>query len=208
MTTVVFTDSRGTFLADEIFNISGEMVTVCHYPGVRIEGLAKKIWCYTRSHSVSTAYIMAGINDITSRDPNTRDCSTLFESPGELREYMTELYISLLRYCYQFCNIDYIVICTMTGISLSRYNRNWGPEPSQWIINWGVRLLNENIIANNGAHGFHSPCLHQVIHLTQHHPYRCRDMYNRLRDGLHPSRTTLRRWAHGLVRCMRLNNHL
>ena len=84
MTTVVFTDSRGTYLEDEIFNTSGEVVDVCHYPGIRIEGLAKKIWRYTRSHTMNTVYIMAGINDITTKDSNMGECYILHKLPGEL----------------------------------------------------------------------------------------------------------------------------
>ena len=208
MPTVVFADSRGVYLSDQIYNSYGEDVVVCYYRGVTLEKLRGKIWTYTRSHVVNAAYIHAGVNNITTRNPYTGECQSLFESPGELRDHLMDLYIDLLRYCYDVCGINNVIISTLTGISLWRYNRSWMPPSGQWVIDWGVRLLNEDILALNGANNYHTPCLHHAVHITQHHPYRCREMYNRLRDGLHPSHKTLTRWANSMVGCMRLNNHL
>ena len=211
MATTVFTDSRGMYLSDEIYNIFGEQVNVCYYRGTNIERLSKSIWRYTRSHFVDTAYIMVGVNDITTKDRHTGECFTLLTSPYELRDHLMDLYISLARYCYDECYVRHVIICTMTGISLRRYNRSLKPHYEhygQHVINRGVRLLNDAIFAYNGAHGYHTPCLHHAVHLTQQKPYRHRDMYNRLRDGLHPTHKTLTKWATSLVHCMRLNSHL
>ena len=179
-----------------------------HYPGINLVTLKRRIWTYSRSHEVDVAYIMAGVNDITYKDPYTGECYVAHESPNELRDNLMDKYMDLLRYCYTQCDINHVIICTMTGLSLARYNRSLGLQYGQWRINWGVRLLNEDITACNGAHGYHTPCLHQAIHLVQQRPFRYRDMYNRLRDGLHPTHWTLTKWAVSLTRCMRLNNHI
>ena len=208
MATVIFADSRGAHLAAEIQRICNENVTVCYYRGIGLERLANRIWTYTRSHNVGAAYILAGINNITFKDPLTGECHTGFETPGDLHACMMDMYMYLLHFCYANCGISHVVIPTLTGISLSRYNRSLAPQYGQWVINCGVWLINEDIITINAAHGYHTPCLHNVVHIVQHHPYRHRNMYNRLRDGLHPTRTTLTKWARSLVHSMRLNNHL
>ena len=109
-------------MEEEIYNSCGEYVTVCYYPGANLTNIARRIRNYTRSHTVRVAYILVGVNDITVRDPNTGECFTLFESPDKLRDHLMDLYMDLLRYCYITCGIRHVVIPTMTGISLSRYN--------------------------------------------------------------------------------------
>ena len=78
MSTVIFADSRGAYLAEEIYNSCGEDVVVCYYRGINLEHLADKIWAYTRSHSVNAAYILAGINNVTAKDWYTGECYTPF----------------------------------------------------------------------------------------------------------------------------------
>ena len=74
----------------------------------------------------------------------------------------------------------------------------------QWVINQGIRLLNWDIITYNSAWDQHTPTIHQSVHTTMHHPYRHRDFYNRLWDGLHPTTSTLRKWA----RCIAAADYL
>ena len=125
---------------------------------------------YSWSHVVDIAYIMAGVNDITYKDTYTDECHVLYESTGELRDNLMDKYIDLLCYCYIVCEIRHLIICTITGLSLARYNRSLGPQYGQWIINWGVHLLNQDIIACNSSHGYHTPCLHQAVQLVQQNP--------------------------------------
>ena len=191
-----------------IYNTLGEYVNVCYYPGATMEKLAKKIWYYTRSHEVDTIYIMAGVNNMTKRDRGTGRCTVIHSSAGELSDHIMGLYSDLTKYCYIYCNIRQVILCTLTGMSLSRYNRVSTQHDGQWIIDWGVKLVNDKIIEKNAAHGFYTPCLHRAVHLTQQRPYRHRAMYNRLNDGLHPTTKTLARWGCSLVRSMRLNCHL
>ena len=204
MSTVIFCDSRGRFLENEIRKIDND-VSVCYYPGCTTAGMHRKIRCYTRSHYVTRAYIMVGINDITQRNPYTRNCIPTHRHPNALRNHIMELYINLKRYCLTECGIDEVIFCSMVGIGLTTYNKAPSSARDQWVINQGVRLLNGDIITYNSAWGHHTPTIHQSIHVTMYHPYRHRDFYNRLWDGLHPSTITTRRWARSIVAAERLN---
>ena len=110
--------------------------------------------------------------------------------------------------CKTECGIETIVISALAGMSLSRYNRQEHRDEDQWIIDSGIKALNDDIITFNAANGFSTPLLNHFIHPTMGNSRRNRNTYSRLRDGLHPTKITLWKWAEAIVASMRLNKHL
>ena len=202
-------DSRGRYLEDALLDIQGDhgRVDVIFYSGATLGSLKTKIRAYTRCHVVQAAYIMAGVNNITWRDPVTRKCYLKYHTPPELSDSIMDEIEELLRYCVSTCGLRDVIMVPITGLHLNQYNNfpSWHPE--QWVINWGLMDLNTNIVTMNAACGFSTPLTHHYVHKSTGRNRRMRHHYTRLWDGLHPRGDTLYRWAESLLEAMRRNGH-
>ena len=207
MATKVFSDSRGGGLTMEIYRQSKVDLEVCHYPGLQIEDLQPCISGYTKYTQVSAAYIMVGVNNLTTLHEESNIYKVVHDSPEEIRDNLMDEYIQLIRYCKEECNIPHVVLCTLPGLDVGRYNKIGHRDEGQWIIDQGVNLLNSDIQTHNAANGYSSPMIHHYIHPTMGHARRARNTYSRLRDGLHPTTRTIEKWAKALITSMRLNAH-
>ena len=156
---------------------------------------------------MSAAYIMAGVNNLTTREEGNSIYKVVYDSPEEIRDELMDKYIQLITYCKEECNIADVVICTLPGLDVGRYNKTGVRDEGQWIIDQGVNLLNSDIQTYNAANGYSSPMIHYYIHPTMGQARRAQNTYSRLRDGRHPTRRTTEKWAQALISSMRLNTH-
>ena len=207
METKIFSDSRGSGLTMQIYNITGIDIEVCHYHGVSIEGLEQCVKGFSEQTKVSAAYIMAGINNLTLRDEEKNVYRVAYDTPEKIRDDLMDRYISLIKYCKEECEIRDIIVCTLPGMDVGRYNRTGYRDELQWVIDEGVHLLNADIQTHNAANGYATPMIHQYIHPTMGNARRPRNTYSRLIDGLHPAPRTKEKWALALVAGLRLNLH-
>ena len=208
MGTKLFSDSRGNGMTMQIYNITYVDIEVCHYHGVSIERLSPCIKGYNKQTQVSAAYIMAGINNLTTRDEETSKYKVVYDSPEEIRDDLMDKYISLIKMCKEECEIRDVIVCTLPGMDLGRYNKTGHRDEKQWIIDTGVGLLNTDIQTHNAANGYNTPMVHQYIHPTLGNARRARNTYSRLIDGLHPTRRTKEKWALAIVASLRLNRYI
>ena len=142
-----------------------------------------------------------------SKKLQTYSGSSAHNSPEDLCEDLTFGIELLIRHAYVNCGVRKVIFIPITGIDLARYNGDEGVDPQQWIIDQGLAMVNNNIIAINAAHDFHTPMLHQHIVKSMGHG-KSKIIYARLYDGLHPRWGTLERWASGLLRAMSLNGDI
>ena len=204
----IFSDSRGTGMTMKIYNTTGFDIEVCHYPGVSIEGLETSIRGYTNNTQVSAAYIMAGVNNLTTFDEDIGIYKAVYITPEDIRDDLMDKYLSLITVCREDCHIEDIVLCTLPGMDLGRYNKTTHRNEHQRTIDTGIKLLNSDIQTHNAANGYSTPMVHQYIHPTMGKSRRARNTYSRLRDGLHPTERTKEKWALALVTSLRLNGHI
>ena len=210
MATLCLCDSRGRYLEDALLELlhPGEHVEVIFYPGIGLGGLKEKVRLYTSSHVVTSIYILAGINDITRRDRQTRECYMPFQDPQELCDHVTDRVVDLIEFCVRNCGIYDVVMIPLTGLNLNQYNRLPGYSHNQWIINEGVLKVNEAIITINASCGLHTPMVSRYVHKSTGAGRRIRHLYNRLWDGLHPRGDTIVRWAENIIHAIRRNGHV
>ena len=206
-TTTILSDSRGRFLQTELHHLSGLHVPVIHKSGAGFARLGRELNYLTRWHNVSTLYILAGINETTWKDPISGRVFAIHNTPEDLCDDITDGIERLIWHAYANCGVQNVVFIPIVGIDLARYNGDDHVNPQQQIIDQGLRLVNDNIIAINAAHNLHTPMLHQHIVKSMGHG-KWKIMYSRLYDGLHPRWDTLERWAGGLLRAMSLNGDI
>ena len=205
--TCVIADSRGRYLHTELGMLSGLHIPVIFKPGADFTRVGGELNYLTRWNKVSSLYILAGITETTWRDPITKRVYAIHNSPQELCADLTEGIELLVRHAYVNCGIGKVIMVPIAGIDLARYNGDHMPDPQQHVIDGGLKLVNDNIIALNAAYGLHTPMIHQHIVKSMGHGI-TKIMYSRLYDGLHPRQDTLERWAGGLLRSMYLNNDI
>ena len=203
----VLTDSRGRFLQTEINRLSGLNIPVIHKSGADLARLGRELNRLTQWTNVSTLYLLAGINETTWRDPLTCRVHVAFSTPDDLCEDLTYRIEHLIRYAHDNCGVRKVILIPIAGIDLARYNGRMETDPRQWVIDQGLSMVNDNIIAINAFHNLHTPMLHQHIVKSMGRG-RSKIMYSRLYDGLHPRWDTLERWAGGLLRAMYLNGDI
>ena len=206
--TKVFSDSRGKGFSRAIYLNNSIDLEVCYYPGITTAEMKGAIKGFCKSHKVGAAYIMVGINNLTIKDISTGTYVLKFDTPEKIRDEMMDLLIDLSRYCKTECNIKHVIICTLPGMDLARYNSLSTRADTQTTLDKGIQLLNENITTLNAGNGYSTPMIHQYIHPTLGNSRRARNTYSRLRDGLHPTTHTLSKWSQAMIASMRLNAHL
>ena len=207
MAPVCISDSRGRYLGDSLSNVlyEGEHLYSFFHPGAKLTNLKDKVEDLIQEMPVTSLYIMAGVNDITTRGRNGK-CHVTFETAEQLSAHVMDEVLELMRFCYTECHVAHVIMLPLTGLDVNRYNRVAGKYWKQGVVNDGIMLLNRDIITTNAGNGYHTPMVQRYVH--KHAYRRVKHMYGRLWDGLHPRGDTLERWAGNIVTAMRYNKHL
>ena len=91
MAPVCISDSRGRYLGDSLSNVlyKGEHLYSFFHPGAKLTNLKDKVEDLIQEMPVTSLYIMAGVNDITTRGRNS-------------------LYLAIGGSCYQSGSCHYL----------------------------------------------------------------------------------------------------
>ena len=103
---------------------------------------------------MSAAYIMAGVNNLTIQHTESNTYKVIHDLPGDIRDDLMDKYIHLITSCKEECNKEDVVICTLPGLDVGRYNRAGHRNEYQWIIDQGVNLVNSDIQTHNAANRY------------------------------------------------------
>ena len=212
MKILVMTDSRGNLLEKEINSSLHEQypevekyidVTVRVMDGATLDTIIRKMESkYSDFPNYDIVYVHAGVNNLTKKTGST--VIPMYDNIPHLVDDMTDkfptLKLTLARKCPN------VVIVQLVGIDMARYNREidngfWYYQ--QKVINEAMPILAHTINFVNRADGLIGPWLTCTVHdFVNGNLY---NRYGKLRDGLHPSLQTQKKWAKLFVKSIHTN---
>lgn len=190
MLTIVITDSRGRYL-DTLIN--DEHILVSVHSGAKLRHVAAQALQIIPRFHPDNILLMAGINDITCRNRHTRRVHLISNSPADLINHLIlELNRAKSLILNSYPNVR-VVLGGIIGINLNAYNRYPGISRMQWVVDNTITAINSYIRQVNHDSGVPHPRLVSKVHAWRQ-GFR-HNIYNRLRDGLHPSDLVLEAWS-------------
>ena len=218
MLTLIIADSRGAGIQDllrEDDNIGRTLV--CSHPGAGYRTAISKSISTIISKDPELIIVMAGICDVTSRNPQSKATSLIHHTEREITEHvMTAAYEA--NNTIKAISRAKVSFATVTGIDLSDYNNvtrrhmshqeyedycatNKRAHPDQELLDTAILTINRKIIElnikNNSPTTWTASAVHSYFKNSHHHYYR------RLRDGCHAHPRTARDWAKFIIKTIR-----
>lgn len=191
--TLVVMDSRGSKLGPLYSELYNEDVRIFSYPGASLTRLSLQAFTLVQQIKPRLMIIMGGINDLTTRNRETRQLSLRFTSSVNYVDHIMAIINStrvLMR--NEFPN-THLSFAGIVGMDLNKYLGIPGSADCQSTINNSILDVNRLIAHNNyeaGApHSYFTTKVHKWTDGT------CSHRYSQLYDGLHPSETVLKHWA-------------
>ena len=204
----IFCDSRG----GEIGPILHEQIDTHEtyvYPrsGATLETILPIIQAYNERIPYGAIYIMVGNNNVTYLDRGSHTIHILENNPHEIyHNFITTLTDFQIRLMNILKRTPFLIL-PLTPIAVNTYNRVTEPYDKQWILDMAMTKINDKLVFQNSWKGLSTPLLQEVIYRAEgaggHRTY-----FNRLKDGLHPTNATSRKWAHKIRRSLLLNGHI
>lgn len=170
MKILILADSRGRHLKQELSSILDCDFTVRYYPGAGINDCVSKSHDILHSKAWTQVYCLAGICDLTMKDPNARLLSLRYH---DSLLAMTS-YLNILKSGFEtIAGTSSMVVkpkcifAPLTGINLSAYNKRESHHDdviNQTILNDTISQINSEIILFNTDHGFFTPWTSRIVH--------------------------------------------
>ena len=218
MKTLIIADSRGARLARHLnntSNISDYVVTT--HPGAGLIRATNASYNTMRATQPDIVIIMAGICDVTQKDPVTKEISPRYTDLDTAIDGI----MGSIRQAHQDISKwgpPNVSFATLTGVDLTDVNnkerRHMSESeyhqycadakeihPGQCLLNETILATNRAIIAFNESNRMPTTWLSEVIHPLSRGRHRF--YYGHLRDGCHPTETTSKRWATQIIRAIR-----
>ena len=204
----IFCDSRGASLGPELHQYHDTtQVYVYKRSGATLNSIIPMIREFHKRVHYDAIYVMVGNNDLTVLDKDNYTISLVEENPYDVCDIFTNKLTFFKLEVSQFMHDHPVVMLPLTPVEMSMYNESYHRDPKQWILNMAIDLINVELVYQNTWNRLSTPLIHEVIHKAQGHgAYRY--YFNRLKDGLHPTLTTTRKWACKFRHAMTLNGHI
>ena len=221
MYTLVITDSRGAGIQNILqeYTDIGQTRVESH-PGADLERAVRRSLPTIIRDDPCLIIIMAGICNITYRNPRTRVTSLAYHTEAEIAHHALAAAMKAQELIRNSSRAE-ISFATITGIDLSDYNsaarKHMTPaeyeehclttkiiDPDQDLLNTTILSINRKLVALNSQNGtpttWTAGTVHPYHNNAHHHNYR------RLRDGCHAHTDTKRDWAKRIAKTIRRQN--
>ena len=166
-----------------------------HYNGMTLHLITERLPDLKYIKDTSMVYFMLGINDFTSLDHSTHKVRlvTPFVS-GLIDRLKTELR-NLVAAMKRYHPTTAYIICPIYGIDINAYNKSPGQYKYQNSVDQAVVRVNNHIGKLNATNKqlYRYPFLSNVIHRYRPKTGIYVTLYDRLRDGLHPTNEAQRK---------------
>ena len=201
-TIYIVADSRGKRLEDFITPPQGYRIKVTHKGGATLQwvlGEAKRI---INQWPCELVYIHAGICSITQKENGKIELP--YDSADDIYKTTKELFKAVITDLDQYDDTP-VIISQLVGVDLkaanqdpssdaSRKRKRGKKHPQQIHMDQAILRLNDYIKLLNTERGHETPELAGAVH--KHHGTKgWSHAYNHLRDGVHPTDTTLKYWG-------------
>ena len=205
---LLLADSRGRNLLPKIRrklnypDIPNIELEILFKPGGKFETL---VWCMsnnrTKYDKYNFLYVLAGANHLSIKSKSGR-ITARFDDVWHLVDRMTDL-LEVTKYnLSQYA--DKVILCQLVGIHLNMYNGDKNLQTySQEVIDQAMPHVNHCINLINRETEVVSPWLMSTVHSIIHH--KLHNKYLRLREGIHPTETTIELWADLFAKAMLKN---
>lgn len=193
--TVIVMDSRGAPLQRMIVDPN---VIIEARSGARLQDMVGLATSLIKRHNPISCLIVAGINNMTRMNRQTRKVSLIYYDPFDLANHIIRLINRIRRYLiYTFPGVKF-GFGGIIGMNLNHYNNLDGYSPHQWVMDEAVRQINAYIrLLNQQAHLYH-PRLTTKVHA--YYRGKPKNNYRLLRDGLHLGDILVSSWVRNLER--------
>ena len=178
--------------------------TVSTSPGATIVKAVREAESILQSKSFDYIYLMAGVNNLTSKSSNGKITPTFNEIPNlvdVITDHLTWAKSFLANYSPR------VIICHLIGLNIDTYNAFHGHmtnfHTAQEIINEGAVMLNQVVTEMNRDAQLTAPWIMDTVHSLTNG--RRIHKYNRFYDGLHPNDCTQKLWAKRIAKAANTN---
>ena len=197
---ILLTDSRGKTLEECFTTEVLSYLDIRAYNGLTLRELNQNLPKYRFLQQASMAYIMVGVNDFTilDRATHTVRLATPFLS-GLLVLLKNEISTFDMTMKKSFPGTPYI-LCPLYGLDVNVYNKMEGSYRYQDVLDAAVVKINDYIGKLNARNNQINPFISNVIHRYRPKIGAYITMYEKLWDGLHPSKATQEKIAGYLLR--------
>lgn len=208
-TVVLICDSRGRYLEKE-FESSVHRVNILIYSGAKLYRAIKLAESEVKRINPDQIYILAGINNLTYLNKNTRKVSlSAPEQDSMVQQYCDEMNFSYSRLRKITKPGTKVIFAPLTGMDLAKFNRIKAGDIIQYqnILNSALLNINNRIIQFNTEHGIKTPWTHAIIHRRYRGVYHF--SYERLQDdGCHLTEEIRIFWGQKLVSAISANSEI
>ena len=219
---VLIGDSRVSDLKPLLRNRPDISMIVNSYPGARLHTLRDTAEYMAYNHHYKHIYIFGGINDVTTKDPALGTVSVNYTCTDDMHTALMSKYIDCLKVIQKANTEVKVIFLPLIGLDIGIYNgrprcrRGTGlyltpwkvgipSHPKQALVNEAVLAVNETLIALNATQKVHTLLINHDIHkrVRAHTPVK--HMYEKLKDGLHPTLDTVGKWANVIANIAKYN---
>ena len=202
----VFGDSRvsdSLYKAIQQHNTAKIPFTIEQYKGAKLGEVINKADIYLDSFPFDVVYIIAGVNDITTKDKNTNSIDFLWRSEDELAGHL----IDTMKAGHAQLKKDHpgagITFCPLIGLDLQKAAPHCTLEQQAMVDN-SVWRFNIELCKLRDSHKFFFPFLAAPVHRIENGQHK--SYYHHLgNDGLHLSSKMNQVWAKQLVKAFDRN---
>lgn len=190
MLTIVIADSRGRHLD---MYVDHDDIKISFQSGARLMTVAHKALEIINRFHPDIILLMAGVNDMTVRNKYTGRVSLISTSPTTIVNHvLQQINLAKSLILGSFPDVK-VIIGGIIGLSIHTYNRRPNTSPLQSVVDDAVTALNAQIRQINEDSGVPHPRLTSKVHTWKKGVKK--NLYYRLRDGLHPGDLLLHSWA-------------
>lgn len=198
-------DSRGKGLHSYIEKYTSDPIHVSINSGARLYQSVSRSRNEIKSLNPSQIYLLAGINNLTNLDRNSRTVSVANRNPFKAADsFMSEL-VEAQEYVNGLVPKTKIITAPLTGMSMASYNGRLLSNPNdQNSLNEAVVEINRRIIAQNEQWGSVTPWTSAIVH--RYYRKRYHFAYHKLDiDGCHLSEDVKNFWGIKLAEAIQGN---
>ena len=205
---ILLTDSRGKTLEECFSTEVLSYLDIRVYNGLTLHELNFHLQQYRFIQRANLMYIMVGVNDFTVLDRATHTVRlvTPFLSGllMRLKNEINSFDIDMKKY---FPRVPFIIF-PLYGLDINAYNKMEGTYRYQGVLDTAVVKINDYIGKVNARNRRINPFISNVIHRYRPKTGEYVTMYEKLWDGLHPSRETQEKIAGYLLRSFHKNREV
>lgn len=173
------------------------------FPGAGILNTIKKARCIIDDSHWSLIFCLAGICDLTMKDPKSKTVATRYVNPFEAQVSFKAILEAAYKILSKESGIktgSKCIFAPITGMRLDVHNKRPGHTidlVNQFNLNETIPLINSDITEFNSLHGFSTPWTSCTIHRRTRKSFT--NNYEKLAtDGCHLSPLVLKHWADAL----------